>query len=263
VKKKGRFLFLGTAASAGIPVIGCKCLVCTSASPENRRLRPSGLLTLEGKRFLIDVGPDFREQALRHKIDTLDGLLLTHTHYDHIAGIDELRIYYVRSNRHLPCLLSYESLEDLKKRYYYLFQPIGEVPTLSAQLKFTLLQEEMGELDFEGVKIGYISYLQGDTKVNGFRIGDFAYVSDIREYDDSVFIGLKGVKTLVLSALRDSPSPLHLSLEQAVAFARKVGADSTWLTHISHEMDFETMQKKLPPEVSFGSDGLEMEFSYT
>lgn len=262
MQRKGRFLFLGTAASAGVPVIGCKCSVCNSLSPNNSRLRPSGLLKVGGKTLLVDVGPDFRQQALKFKIDALDGLLLTHTHYDHIAGIDELRIFYIRTKKNLPCLLSYESLEDLKKRYYYLFQPIGEIPTLSARIDFTLLEEDMGEVLFQDVKISYISYFQGSAKVNGFRIGDFAYVSDIREYDPSVFLGLKGVKKLVLSALREEPSPQHLSLEEAVEFAKIVGAEETRLTHISHALDHDAINRKLPQSVQLGFDGLEMEFDY-
>lgn len=261
MQKTGRFLFLGTSASAGIPVIGCKCLVCSSTSSYNKRLRPSGLLRIGNLSFLIDVGPDFREQALKYHIDSLNGLILTHTHYDHIAGIDELRIYYLRSKQKLPCLLSFESFEDLKKRYYYLFQPIGEVPTLSAQLEITLLEEDMGEIDFLGVHFGYVSYLQGGTKVNGFRVGDFAYISDIRDFDPSIFVSLKGVQKLVVSALRDEPSPLHLSLDEAVAFARTVGAQETRLTHISHALDHEIINRKLPPEIQLGYDGLEMEIN--
>lgn len=258
---KGSFLFLGTAGSAGVPVIGCGCPVCLSPSPFNRRSRPSGLLKVEGLSILIDVGPDFHGQALRYKIDTLDGLILTHTHYDHIAGIDELRIYYLRSQKKLPCLLSKMSFDDLKKRYYYLFQPIGEVPTLSAQLDIHLLPEDQGEKEFLGLKIVYVSYLQGSTKVNGFRIGDFAYISDIREYDPSIFKSLRGVKTLVVSALREEQSMLHFSLAEAVDFARTVGASQTWITHISHGMDHEAINRKLPQSIQLGYDGLELELN--
>ena len=233
MEKKGRFLFLGTSASAGVPVIGCKCSVCMSSSPHNRRLRPSGLLKFKGRSFLIDVGPDFRSQALKYEINTLDGLLLTHTHYDHIAGVDELRIYYLQSKKKLPCLLSRESWEDLQKRYDYLFQPIGEKSSLSAQLEFTLLKSDEGEIDFQGVNIGYVSYFQGKTKVNGFRVGDFAYISDIRDYDPSIFSALRGVRKLVLSALCEKPHAFHFSLDQAIDFAEKVGAEETRLTHIS------------------------------
>jgi phosphoribosyl 1,2-cyclic phosphate phosphodiesterase len=210
--------------------------------------------------LLIDVGPDFRQQALTYGIDRLDGLLLTHTHYDHIAGIDELRIFYFKQNRELPLLLSQESFTSLKIRYPYLFQRLGEATTVSARLELHLLPQDSGEIEFSGAHIGYCTYRQGDMSVNGYRIGDFAYISDIREYDDSVFKALRGVKNLVLSALREKPSELHLSLEEAVAFARKVEAKNTRLTHLSHYIDHETMNAKLPPDVQLAFDGMEMHF---
>lgn len=257
---QGKFLFLGTGASVGVPSIGCKCAVCTSLSPFNKRLRPSGLIRIGSKSILIDVGPDFRQQALKFGIDHLDGLILTHTHYDHIAGIDELRIFYVRENRELPCLLSKESFEDLKTRYPYLFQRIGETTSLSARLELHLLPAKSGAIEFLGVKIDYFTYYQGDTAVNGYRFGDFAYVTDIREYDDSIFPALKGVRNLVISALRKEPSQLHLSLEEAVTFARKVGAKKTLLTHMNHELEHETTNAKLPSDVQLAYDGLEIAF---
>lgn len=256
--KSGKFLFLGTAASAGIPMIGCSCAVCLSSSSYNKRLRSSALLTVNDKVFLIDSGPDFREQALKYKIDHLDGVLLTHTHFDHIAGIDELRIYYLRSRKKMPCLLSLDSLKDLRKRYDYLFHT-GDTITLSAQLDFITLEQDHGEIDFLGVKFKYMSYFQGGMRVNGFRFGNFAYISDIRDYDNSIFTHLKGVNKLVLSAPRYEPSPLHLSLDEAVEFATKVGAKETWLTHVSHEIDHEKANRKLPPSIQFGFDGLEMD----
>ncbi len=256
----GTFLFLGTGASSGVPVIGCKCAVCTSSSPFNRRLRPSGLLKLPEKNLLIDVGPDFRQQALRYGIDRLDGLLLTHTHYDHIAGIDELRIFYFKQNKELPLLLSQESFSSLKTRYPYFFQRVEDTLTISARLELHLLPEDMGYTEFSGVDIGYCTYRQGEMSVNGYRIGNFAYVSDIREYDDSVFEALEGVQYLVLSALREESSKLHLSLEEAVAFARRVGAKQTRLTHVSHHVDYETANAKLPHDVQLAFDGMEMQF---
>lgn len=257
---RGTFIFLGTSGSAGVPVIGCACAVCQSTSPFNQRSRPSGLLKIGGKILLIDVGPDFRMQALKQGIHHLDGLLLTHTHYDHIAGIDDLRIFYLRSQKKLPCLLSVESFQDLEKRYYYLFQPIGKVPTLSAQLDIHLLPKEEGEAEFLGIQIGYMTYTQGGCKVNGFRIGNFAYISDIREYSASIFERLKGVKTLVLSALREEQSLLHFSLQEAVDFAQKVGAERTRITHISHGLDHESTNRKLPKSIQLGYDGLEVGF---
>jgi len=253
----GLFTFLGTGASAGVPIIGCDCSVCASSSPFNQRLRSAGWLQIGKTSLLIDVGPDFRHQALKHGINRVDGLLLTHTHFDHIAGIDDLRVYSFRQKAPVPCLLSKESFEDIKIRYYYFFKPSKN---LTAQLSYQVLEEEEGVAAFANLQVRYFSYQQGDMRVKGYRIGDFAYVSDIHDYDDSIFEALKGVNQLVLSALRLETSQLHLSLDQAVAFARKVGAKSTRLTHLSHFLDHEETNRSLPPDIQLGYDGLNIQF---
>lgn len=257
----GSFLFLGTGASVGVPVIGCTCAVCASTLSYNQRLRPSGLITIGRKRFLIDVGPDFRQQALKYGIDSLDCLLVTHTHFDHIAGIDELRIYYLRNKTPIPCILSKESHQSLKARYPYLFKPIGEETTLSAQFDWHLLPEDAGAIEVLGINISYFSYFQGAMKVTGYRIGDLAYVTDIRDYNDSIFHFLKGVRILILGALWDQISSNHFSLGEAVAFARKTKAVMTRLTHMNHTLDYQTINQALPSDVKLGYDGLEIEFA--
>ncbi|MBI5272455.1 MAG: MBL fold metallo-hydrolase [Chlamydiia bacterium] len=259
-KKVGTFLFLGTGASAGVPIIGCKCPVCTSSSPRNKRLRPSGLLRLSGKTVLIDVGPDFRQQALRAGIERIDGLMLTHPHYDHIAGIDDLRIFYVRTHEPIPCLLSPQTLDELRIRYYYLFQPPSEGRALSAQIAFHALPRVEGEIRFLGLPLVYFSYVQSGTAITGYRIGDFAYVSDIKEYDPSIFSTLSGVRTLVLSALSEAQSRVHFSMDEAIQFAKKAHIDRTWLMHVSHASDHETLNRKLPKDIQLAYDGLEIAF---
>lgn len=258
---KGTFLFLGTGASAGVPVIGCRCDVCKSSSPFNRRLRPSGVIEIKGKSLLLDAGPDLRQQALAHGLDRFDGILLTHTHYDHISGIDELRAFYLREKKPLSCLLSQESLEDLKQRYCYLFRSAEDRANLSVQLEFEVLKQEAGSVVFKGVPISYCSYFQGNAKVTGYRIGNFAYISDIRTFDESIFSGLKDLHCLVVSALRFDPSPVHFSIQEAIAFATKVGAKQTWITHISHHLDHQKTEQMLPPDIRMGYDGLKIEFS--
>jgi len=252
------FLFLGTGSSAGVPVIGCDCAVCTSADPCNQRLRPSGLLTLQGKRLLLDAGPDFRQQALQNSIDHLDGVLITHTHFDHVAGLDELRIYYLKHQQKVPVLCSKETLDNLHKRYDYLFREKTMGISLAAQLETHLLEGVRGETTFVGLPLSYTSYRQGGLGVTGFRFGSFAYISDIREYEEPIFDDLAGVETLVLSALHEKPTPMHLSLDEATAFAERVGAKKTWLTHLSHRLDHQTTNAKLPKQVQLAHDGLEI-----
>lgn len=247
----GRFLFLGSGGSMGVPVIACTCAVCTSNSPSNKRLRSSGLLQVGGKTILIDAGPDFREQALKYHVNHLDGILLTHTHFDHIGGIDDLRVYYFMLHQRLPCLLSQETFDELKIRYHYL---------MDTQLDFQILKDDFGKVDFQGIPLCYFSYSQAGMKVTGYRVGTFAYVSDIRKYSDEVLEALQGVEILVLSALRFSASEMHFSVDEAIAFARKVGAKKTWLTHIAHDLDHEKTNELLPPDIRMGYDGLEITF---
>ncbi len=250
------FLFLGTGPSTGVPVIGCKCRVCIS---NKERLRPSGLLKIGPKTILIDAGPDFRQQALTHQIDHLDGLILTHTHYDHIAGIDELRSYYLQTETPLPCLLSQMSFNELKLRYYYLFEKRSEKKTLSAQLDCKILPQKAGIENFLGVKISYFSYFQGEMQVTGLRIGNFAYVSDIRSYDDSIFKSLLGIETLVVSALRLESALMMFSIDEAIQFGQKAKAKKIWLTHMNHEIDYDLVNQELPQGVQLAYDGLEID----
>ena len=242
------FLFLGSGASLGVPLIGCHCSVCSSHSPYNKRLRPSGLIKFEGKAFLIDSGPDFRQQALLYKINHLDGLMLTHIHYDHIAGVGDLRPF--SEKKELPCLLSRQSFDALEQQYQYLFRP--------PRFKFHILEE--GMVEFEGIRVLCVNYEQASVRVTGFRFGDFAYISDIKDYDNRIFSALRGVKKLVLSALCKERSLVHLSFPEAVVFAERVGAHRTWLTHISHLVDHEEGGGALPDNVQIGYDGLTIEF---
>ncbi len=255
-----KLLFLGTGSSTGVPVIGCRCSVCRSQNKKNVRLRPSALLTINNKKLLIDVGPDFRFQALKHNITELDALLISHVHFDHVAGLDDLRIYNLIQNRPMSCLLSEESLEELKHRFYYIFRPIGEVPSLSVHFNFHICGGHKGAVEFEKIKIDYVSYFQGNMKVTGFRIGNLAYITDISEYDSKIFESLKDLDVLVLSCLRDEVSPVHFNIEKAMNFAKKCGAKKSYFTHIAHELDHEWANKLLPDNMQLAYDGLELEF---
>ncbi len=257
---KGAFTFLGTSGASGIPVIGCQCEVCSSHSRYNKRLRASILIEVLGKNLLVDIGPDFRLQALEKRIERLDGILLTHTHFDHIAGLDELRVFNFRMKKPLPCLLSQESYEDLRRRYDYLFEAKGD--NFTAKIDCHVLKEDSGSCQFEGITVHYMSYFQGKTKVTGFRLGDFAYLTDIKQYPLSIFQSLKDVHKLVISAARFSVSDLQLSVDEAIAFANQVKADKVWLTHISHDIEHHKTEHYLPSHIRLAYDQLSSEFYY-
>lgn len=254
-----KLLFLGTGGSAGIPMVGCKCEVCLSSNPHNKRMRPSALLEIKGKKFLIDVSPDFRTQALHFGIDHLDGVLLTHSHFDHIAGLDELRVFYLLHKKPLPVLASLSTLEALQRRYGYLFQQKSPTISLSAQLDFVLLKDLRGQILFCETPFNYFSYEQGGMVVNGFRYQDFAYVSDIRKYPETLFEDLKGVKTLVLSALAPKPSLMHFGFDEATAFVERVGAEKAYIIHISHEVDHDKGNSYFSNKIELAYDGLSVE----
>jgi phosphoribosyl 1,2-cyclic phosphate phosphodiesterase len=256
---KGKFLFLGTGSSLGVPVVGCGCETCGSQSLYNTRTRTSGLLKIEGKNYLIDVGPDFRLQALKHGIHKIDGLILTHTHFDHIAGIDELRIFSFLKEGNIPCLLSVDSYEELEKRYYYLFKGISKEDSATVLFDFLILKNDQGQVRFVDLPLIYFSYFQGSMKVLGFRLGNFAYVTDIKKFDETLFEILKDVDCLVLSALRKEESRLHFNLNDAIHFAERIGAKKTYLTHIAHEIEHLEVSKELPDSVNIGYDGLEID----
>lgn len=259
---QAELLFLGTGGSSGVPMIGCHCEVCTSEDFHNKRLRTSVLVSLPKKTFLIDAGPDLRFQALHYHIDHIDALLLTHSHFDHVAGLDELRAYYLHTRIPLPVLLAEPTYLDLKRRYDYLFREKTSGLSLTAQLDFHVLYDRSGKTEFQGYEIGYLSFEQAGMPVLGFRFGSLAYISDIRHYEESIFEELKGVKILILSALRQKSSFMHFSFDEAIAFARKTNTEEVYFTHMSHEVDYKSTQALLPKGVNLAYDGLKLNFEF-
>lgn len=259
---QAELLFLGTGGSSGIPMIGCTCPVCTSKDAHNKRFRPSALVTIGDKRLLIDCGPDYRCQALQHHLDHLDGVLLTHSHFDHIAGLDELRAYFLHTKSNIPILLSPPTYEDLRLRCAYFFVEKKPGISLTAQLDFHILEKERGSVNFLGIEIGYMRYEQGGMPVTGFRFGPLAYISDIRHYPETIFEDLAGVKILVVSALRKEPSYMHFNLEEAVRFGQKIGVEKSYFTHIGHELGHTEGNALLPAGFQLAYDGLKVDFIY-
>lgn len=244
----------------GVPHIGCPCPVCNSFDPKNQRLRSAGLIKIGNKTILLDVGPDIRTQALREGLERLDGLIITHSHYDHVAGLDDLRIFYYHQKRALPTLCNKECYLALRQSHSYLFHLETDPFSKSDKFAFQVHDQDFGATTFCGIKIQALSYFQGKMKVMGLRIGSFAYLSDIKEYSEELIEKLIGVKTLVVSALRHDESPVHFNLDEALAFCERVNPEKVYFTHIAHDLDHETTQKELPESVYLSYDGLEIPF---
>jgi phosphoribosyl 1,2-cyclic phosphate phosphodiesterase len=264
----GTLTFLGTGTSMGVPTVGCSCSVCTSANPHDRRLRPSVLIRWNETRpepgastrprvVVIDTGPDFREQALRSRLTQVDAVLYTHGHADHILGMDDLRpLSFVahHAGGPLPLYASPETASVLTRVYDYTFSPYATYAT-RARVEIRPLA---GLNTIHGVRFLRVPVLHGGMEVAGFRFGDTAYLTDVSEIPESSFALLEGVETLVLPALRHHPHPSHATVAQAVAWAERIGARHTWLTHIAHELGHDETNRMLPDSVRMAYDGLEL-----
>lgn len=258
---QGKLLFLGTGASTGVPVIGCSCSVCCSMDPRNQRLRSSALISVNGKTILIDAGPDFRQQALRMGMTALDGVIITHTHFDHIAGLDDLRVFEQQMHQsRMPCLVSLETWMSLKVHFPYLLEIERPDSKIKGRFEFQVLDDDFGIANFMNLPWQYMTYIQNGMKVTGIRIGSLAYVLDIKEADATLVQALHGVDTLIISALRQTTSRSHFSIDEAIEFARSVKAKQTLLSHIAHEVDYEKMAQCLPKDVFLAYDGMEVDF---
>jgi phosphoribosyl 1,2-cyclic phosphate phosphodiesterase len=246
----------------GVPTLGCRCAVCTSEDQRDRRLRPSVLLrwrAADGKPervVVIDTGPDFREQALRSHLRHIDAVLYTHSHADHIMGMDDLRplsFASVRAAGPIPLYAAPQTSEVLERIFDYHFSSDSTYPT-RARVRIEPLTERMRVHEAEIVRV---PVMHGRMEIAGFRFGDAAYLTDVSEIPESSFALLEGLNTLVLPSLRHSPHPSHATLAQAVAWAERIGARQTWLTHIAHELGHEVTNRMLPPNVALAYDGLE------
>ena len=250
--------FLGTGSSMGIPVIGCHCDVCQSTNPNDKRLRCSILIEVDGRTILVDTSPDLRQQALTHEIENVDGVIITHIHFDHIAGIDDLRVYNYRFSTVIPMLMHEKSYVGFASKYDYLLREGCKETTQTAKLDVQRVDGDHGDVDFLDLPIRYFCYGQAKMHVMGFRLRNFAYVTDIRVYEELIFDELKGLDVLVVSALRHDPSKVHFNIEEAIAFAQKVGAKKTYFTHMAHEIDHVKVNDALPEGIELAYDGLKI-----
>lgn len=243
--------FLGTGTSCGVPMLRCHCPVCMSADPHDKRLRTSAIVRYQGARLLIDCGPDFRTQMLRASDDNLDAVLLTHIHYDHVAGLDDLRTYCFE--RSFPLYARADVLDNLHKRIPYCFSPdpYPGVPQFEEHV--------IGDEPFlvEGVHVEPIPVMHYKLPICGFRIGPLAYITDAKTIEDDVIDGLHGVPLLVINSLRPGHHLSHMCLEETLEVIRRVNPGKAYLIHMSDRMGFHADSPNfLPTGVELAYDGL-------
>jgi len=246
--------FLGTGTSRGIPVIGCGCRVCRSANPKNKRLRSSLLVESQVVTVVIDTSVDFRAQMLRQDVRRLDAVIFTHSHADHVLGLDDVFPLSVRTGRAIPAYASPETLDQLKVTFRYLFAENRYPGIAEVDLRVIDGPFQIGDLGFQPIEV-----FHGEMPVLGFRVGQLAYVTDVSRIPDSSLQRLEGLKYLILDGLRYRPHVSHFSLSQAAEIAVRLKPEMTYLIHMSHDVDHDEGNKILPPSVSLSYDGLVLE----
>jgi phosphoribosyl 1,2-cyclic phosphate phosphodiesterase len=240
----------------GVPTLGCTCRVCTSADPRDRRTRPSIAVAWEGHRVIIDTGPDFRMQALREGIDHVDAVLYTHSHADHILGLDDLRPLSFRHKSKIPLYADEDSARVIERIFDYTFD--------AAALYATRARVEMhrmgASVEIEGAVFQRIPLTHGRIEVAGFRFGNAAYLTDMNEIPESSLAMLQDLDVVILDALRRTPHPSHATLEQAIAFVGRMQPRQAFFTHMSHDVSHAETNKELPGNIQLAYDGLRIPF---
>lgn len=244
----------------GVPQIGCDCTTCRSADSRDQRTRTAAVIESGDARLLIDTPPELRLQLLAAGIGSVDAVLYTHMHADHVHGIDDLRSFSLKRDEPLPIFGPAETIGHLHQRFSYIFDP-GVVPvsgTSKPQLTTTALTPGVPHR-IAGLEVLPLSFAHGRATVFGYRVGPVAYVTDVKEIPEAERRLLAGVEVLILDALWWRPHPTHLSIEEAVATAAAIGASRTYLTHLTHETAHRDLLARLPPGVEPGYDGLVIE----
>lgn len=253
--------FLGTGTSQGVPVIACHCRVCTSNDCRDARLRTAALLqlpTADGQQqtnILFDIGPDFRQQMLRHKVDHLDAILITHAHRDHVGGLDDIRSFNYVQNRKMDIYLNVEARHAIERDYHYIFAP---------HIYPGLPEADLHTVDGEpfvaaGVTVVPIRAMHKDLPILGYRIGQVAYITDANYIPSEEMSKLMGVKVLVINALRKAKHFSHYCLSEALEVINQISPEHAYLTHMSHEMGLHAeVQAELPKGVELAYDGLQI-----
>ncbi len=251
-----RLVFLGTGTSYGVPQIGCRCPTCTSTDPRDRRTRTAALIEAAGRRLLIDTPPELRLQLVTAGVESVDAVLFTHAHADHVHGIDDLRAISVRQHRPLAVYGSADTLAEIARRFGYIFDHVRASPgTSKPELTGHVLEADR-EQQIAGMAVLPLALPHGDRVVFGYRLGPLAYLTDAKTIPDAVRARLAGLDVLVLNALLPRPHPLHLSIPEAIAAAQRIGARRTFLTHLTHDASHADLAARLPTGVAPAYDGL-------
>ncbi|MBE9489510.1 MAG: MBL fold metallo-hydrolase [Bacteroidetes bacterium] len=251
-----KITFLGTGTSQGIPVIGSSHPVCKSDNPKDKRLRVSVMLSWDAYTYVIDCGPDFRQQMLRENCTKVDGILLTHEHSDHTAGLDDIRPFYFMQGD-FPFYAHKRVFKYLYKRYSYIFETENKYPGTPTIREIVISKEKSFMIG--GKAVVPIEVMHGVLPVLGFRIDNFTYLTDVKSIDEEEIEKIKGTKILVINALREEPHHSHLSLSEALELIEKINPEKTYLTHISHLLGFhDEVEKKLPKNVFLAYDTLKI-----
>jgi len=247
--------FLGTGTSQGIPVIGSNHPVCLSDDPKDKRLRVSVLVEWDTFKYVIDCGPDFRQQMLNSKCTKIDGIVFTHEHADHTAGLDDIRPFFFRQGN-IPIYAHERVIKSLERRFDYIFETQDKYPGAPGVTEFII---ENKPFKLGNLEVVPINGMHHKLQVFGYRFKDFAYLTDMNRVEDHEIEKLKGVRVLVVNALRIEPHPSHFNLEEALNFIAKVNPESAYLTHISALMGFHgAVQQKLPKNVFLAYDNLQI-----
>jgi len=248
---------LGSGTSMGVPTIGCDCPVCTSSDPRDRRSRPSVLIEYGGHSVLIDTTPDFRQQAIRDGIRSLDAVLYTHSHADHILGIDDLRPL---SFRHKPGKLPLYAHPDVVKFISNMFRYIFDADYKFGGLPQVELKPLVGPLELFGARFELVTVIHGETEIYGFRFGSAAYLTDHSQVPEASFKQLENLDILFLDALRHKPHPTHSTVENSLKIVERVKPRRAFFTHICHDLGHEATNAALPENVRLSYDGMKLEF---
>jgi phosphoribosyl 1,2-cyclic phosphate phosphodiesterase len=249
-----RVTFLGTGTSAGVPMIGCTCAVCRSTDPRDSRLRPSIFVDVSDRaRILVDTTPDLRQQALAHGIASLDAILFTHSHADHVLGLDEIRRFNAVQQKAIPCYARADTWESIRRTFSYAFDG---VPRQGGGIPKVEQHEIDGPFAVGGVHIVPVPLWHGRMPILGFRFGTFAYLTDCNAIPDESWALVAGVDTLVIDALRDKPHSTHFTVAQALDAAARIAPARTYFTHMTHDLGHAETCARLPAGVELAYDGL-------